>query len=72
MERDIWFKKVLWAYFPCSPKGWAFLFILVAVVLCAVGVVIVLPISDGAKDFLHIAIFVAAFIFALSVTKQHV
>lgn len=23
-DREIWFRKVLWSYFPVSTKGWAF------------------------------------------------
>jgi len=72
MEREIWFRKVLWSYYPCSIKGWVFLFVMVVCVLCSVGVVSLLPIGEGAKDFLEIIVFASIFLFGLFVTRRHV
>lgn len=74
MDREIWFKKVLWSYMPFHWKGWA----IMAVIVVPVFVLTMIAQSvlgglgyDRAADLSFFILFIPAWVSLLVIAKRH-
>ncbi len=73
MEPEIWFEKWLWSYMPCHWKGWAFLFVLVALAFTTIGIIHAVCAYFGNKnaDLFDFGALVVIVIFGSRIPERH-
>lgn len=73
MEKEIWFDKILWSYFPCHWKGWLSLFATVFAAVVSIFILRFITTLSGRPDLQDLAYlaFFPFFIIFMILAKRH-